>query len=68
VPIKIDALMSAMVAMLVFGLFGQKLAKTYGRNHWLGFAVGAFLPLIGVGILLYLGPKKRSFREDEDED
>lgn len=60
-PIKIDALMSVMVAMLVFGLFGQKLARAYGRNQWLGFAIGAFLPLVGVGILFYLGPRKKSF-------
>ena len=59
-PLKIDALMSVMVAMLVFGIFGQKLAKSQNRNPWVGFVIGAFLPLAGVGILLLMGPKKRS--------
>ena len=50
----IGALMSALVAMAVLGEIGRYLAKERGINPWAGFAIGALLPLAGIGVLMLL--------------
>jgi uncharacterized membrane-anchored protein YitT (DUF2179 family) len=56
------ALSSVILAVLSSATIGSQTAKWYGRSPVLGAILGGLLPIIGVGILFWMGHKTR--RED----
>jgi hypothetical protein len=58
---SIGVLMSVLFTMAVFGRIGYKIAEKQTRNPYYGAALGALIPVAGVGILLLLGPKTRKY-------
>ncbi|MBX4186675.1 MAG: hypothetical protein KW802_00215 [Candidatus Doudnabacteria bacterium] len=58
---SIVALMAVIAVVLLCGFVGQKIAKDRGQNPNFGMAIGAALPVVGVGILLFLGRKSRRY-------
>ena len=55
----IGILMSVILVVTISGTAGYKIAKDQNRNPFLGLVLGAAIPLVGIGLLLVLGPKSR---------
>ncbi len=53
----IGVLMAVLLTMAVCGSTGYKIAEKQGRNPYFGLAIGALIPIAGIGLLLLLGPK-----------
>ncbi|MEO8065905.1 MAG: hypothetical protein ABI643_03590 [Candidatus Doudnabacteria bacterium] len=55
---EIAALMSIIFTCFVLGCWGMRMAKAKNFNPWYGFALGAFVPLAGIGILVMLNKRR----------
>lgn len=55
----IGALMSVILVMAVCASFGYKIAKDQGRNPVKIAIFCALIPMVGIGLLLMIGPKSK---------
>lgn len=55
----IGVVMSVILAMSILGIAGYKIAKDQNRNPFIGLALSAVIPLVGIGLLLLLRPKSK---------
>jgi hypothetical protein len=53
----IGVLMSVILVMAVCSSFGYKIARDQGRNPVKYAIICAAFPLVGIGLMLMLGPK-----------
>jgi VIT1/CCC1 family predicted Fe2+/Mn2+ transporter len=54
-----EAILSVIAVMAALGVVGFRISKHQNRNPFIGSALCALIPLVGIGLLLVLGEKAR---------